>query len=331
MKRPHSRSCESSSPEPPTHRIDSELISALLAFQPTDLADLDTTRQRRSAAAADAARAAAADPRLRVSDHVVPAREETPALRIRLYRPTSSAHTAALLWIHGGGFVTGGIEQNDARCRELANATGSVVVSPEYRLAPEHRAPAALDDCWSTLLWIVEQATTFGVDVDRIAVGGSSAGACLAAGLTLRARDAGGPRICFQALLFPVLDDRPSTWSPGTRIWDEANATGCWSLYLGPRHDDDAVSMYIAPGRTEHLSGLPSAYVLSAEFDVVRDQAVDYATRLLRANVATELHVVPGTYHSFDAVVPDAAISRRVRAEYIGALTAALTRSPTVC
>jgi len=106
--------------------------------------------------------------------------------------------------------------------------------------------------------------------VYRIAVGGSSAGACLAAGLTLRARDAGGPRICFQALLFPVLDDRPSTWSPGTRIWDEANATGCWSLYLGPRHDDDAVSMYIAPGRTDHLSGLPSAYVLSAEFDVVR-------------------------------------------------------------
>jgi acetyl esterase/lipase len=246
---------------------------------------------------------------------------------VRVYRPHGTGTRPALIYFHGGAFVLGEVTLFDTTCVGYATEADLVVVSVDYRLAPEHPFPAAVDDCYAAAEWTVANAEELGVDPDAVAVGGSSAGGALAAAISLMARDRTGPPIEFQLLLNPVLDDRLETVSvrafTDTPLWTSHDAAAMWDLYLGPerRH----VSGYAAPARATDLSGLPPAYVLTCEFDPLRDEGIAYALRMLHAGVPVELHNVPGAFHSFE-VFPTA-ISQATRAEQQAVLRRALHRS----
>lgn len=245
---------------------------------------------------------------------------------VRIYTPRGgAAPRSALVYLHGGGFCLGSVALAHGGCAMFAAETGAVVVSVEYRLAPEHPFPAGLEDGYAAFRWTVRHAAELGVDPAWIGVGGDSAGGGLAAALSLLARDRGGPVPCFQYLGIPALDDRlltPSmhefTDTPGLRRRD---AESFWDHYLGgpgARGGAD-VPYYAAPARAENLTGLPPTYVAVCEFDPLRDEGLDYAQRLVRAGVPTELHLFPGTFHA-STTIQDAEVSRRMTSEAIGAM-----------
>jgi acetyl esterase/lipase len=177
------------------------------------------------------------------------------------------------------------------------------VVSVDYRLAPEHPFPAAVDDCYAAFEWTVASADELGIDRARIGVGGGSAGGTLAAAIALMARDRSGPALAFQLLVYPAMDDRldraPSCRS-GLPVVDRVACERVWNLYLGPEDQRGEVSPYAAPLRATDLTGLPPAYVMTAELDPLRDQGIEYASRLLAAGVSVELHQWADTFHGFD-------------------------------
>ncbi|MFC7279877.1 alpha/beta hydrolase [Paractinoplanes rhizophilus] len=241
--------------------------------------------------------------------------------------PGGAAERPGLLWIHGGGFVLGDVEGDMPVAAGLAEGAGAVVVSVEYRLAPEHPFPAPVEDCYAALTWTAEHAAELGIDPGRLAVGGLSAGGGLAAAVALMARDRGGPALCFQLLDIPEVDDRLSTPSmkqfTDTPLWHHPNAILSWEAYLGPGHNGDT-SPYAAPARATDLSGLPPAYVVTCEFDPLRDEGIEYAQRLMQAGVPTELHHFPGTFHGSSGAGAGTAISERMVAERTEALRRAL-------
>jgi acetyl esterase/lipase len=197
------------------------------------------------------------------------------------------------------------------------------VVSVEYRLAPEHPYPAALHDCYAALSFLHAEAAALGVDTDRVALMGASAGGGLAAATAMLARDLGGPPVCFQMLQIPELDDRLETASMrafvDSPVWNRPLAEQSWEAYLGPLHGTADVPAHAAPARAEDLSGLPPAYVSTAEHDPLRDEGILYALRLLQAGVSVELHQFPGTFHG-SALVTSAAVSRRAQGEVAAVL-----------
>ncbi len=257
-------------------------------------------------------------------DRTVPGRAGDPDVPVRIYRPRAetSGPRACLVEIHGGGFLIGNIDMMDAWCQHIAAEVDAVVVSVEYRLAPEHPFPAGVEDCYAALSWTAENAASLGVDPGRIAVGGQSAGGGLAAGTALLARDRGGPPLCFQLLEIPELDHRLATPSmkafTDTPLWNRPNAEWSWKHYLGPDHTGE-VSPYASPSVAKDLSGLPPAYVSTMEFDPLRDEGIDYATRLLQAGVSSELHSYPGTFHG-SSLVPTAEPSQRNASELLAVL-----------
>jgi acetyl esterase/lipase len=262
-----------------------------------------------------------------VTDHVAPGDGVDVALRC--YRPAGAEGALpAIYWIHGGGMVAGSVAEDDVYCLRLAKSTGLVVVSVEYRLAPEHPFPAALDDAYQGLLWTVDNAELLGIDPSRLAVGGASAGGGLAAGTVLRARDEHGPQLKFQYLAYPMLDDRDQTPSnaefSGIPSWNRERNTLAWSWLLGPDHGTGRVSHYAAPARAASLSGLPPTLIQVGELDLFRDEDIDYAARLLRAGVPAELQVYAGVYHGSDGLVPDADVSVRFLRDRDEALLRAL-------
>ena len=262
---------------------------------------------------------------------MIPGRDGDPDVAVRIYRPTSAptAEMPAVLEIHGGGFIVGDLTMMDGFCDAVAADFPAVVVSVNYRLAPEDPFPAGVEDCYAALRWLADHAADLGVDPARIAVAGQSAGGGLAAATALLARDRGGPALRFQLLDIPELDDRLTTPSmqqfTDTPLWNRPNAFRSWSWYLGsddaPGSDD--VSYYAAPARCEDLSGLPPAFVAVMEFDPLRDEGIVYAMRLLEAGVSTELHAYPGTFHG-SALMADAEVSKRQARDSIGALRRAL-------
>jgi len=223
----------------------------------------------------------------------------------------------------------GSIAVSEDAVMGYVTATPCVGVSVEYRLAPEHPHPAPVEDCYAALLWTAKNADSLGIDSSRLAIGGESAGGGLAAATALMARDLGEPRLAFQLLVYPMLDDRCS--APSTReamnlgVWEADDNERAWQALLGESAGGVDVSPLAAPSRAADLTGLPPAYVDVGELDVLRDEVIEYAARLNRHGISTELHVYPGAYHGWDVLSPDAAVSKRAVAERQAALRAALS------
>lgn len=244
-----------------------------------------------------------------------------PELAIRVYSPTDKADSVpALLYIHGGGFVIGTLESEHGKCLALCRDLGIVLVSVGYRKAPETPFPGGLEDCYAALLWTSENAGKLGIDLDRLGIFGQSAGGGLSAATALLSRDRKGPKLCFQYLGIPEVDDRLDTTSmkqfTDTPVWNRPAAELSWDYYLGDafaRGADD-VPYLAAPARAEDLSGLPPAYVTTMEFDPLRDEGVQYALKLMQAGVSVELHSYPGTFHG-SSLVTHAAVSQREAAD----------------
>jgi acetyl esterase/lipase len=245
-------------------------------------------------------------------------------LAYRLYRPASPGPHPIVVYFHGGGWVLGGSDSDDPFCRDLCVRSGALVVSVDYRHAPESRFPAAVDDGFAALRWIAAHAEALGGERDRLAVCGWSAGGNIAAVVCQLARDAGGPPIAGQVLVTPVTDgdfSRPSYM---------ANGQGCgltasmmrwfWDLYADPV---DRQHPKASPLRAADLSNLPPALVVTCEFDPLRDEGLDYARRLIEAGVPTELHHYPGTFHG-SIIAVNAAVTQRMLADRIAALTRGL-------
>lgn len=221
---------------------------------------------------------------------------------VRIYTPEGKGPFALVVFFHGGGFVVGSLDSYDDLCRTICHGSGCVIVSVDYRLAPEHKFPAAVDDCLAATRWAAEHAPEFNADPARCVVAGDSAGGNLAAVTALRIRDEGGPLLCGQLLLYPVTDYHtpatPSylTYANGylltrdTMIW-------FWDHYL--KDASEASSPLASPLRAVDLSGLPPARVITAEFDPLRDEGERYAKRLQEAGVSTELVRYNGMIHAF--------------------------------
>jgi acetyl esterase/lipase len=268
-------------------------------------------------------------------DRHVPGPDGAPDVPVRVYRPVdASPPLPCLYWIHGGGMIAGDLDMSDLSCDVYAERLGCVVVSVDYRLAPEHPHPAPVEDCYAALRWTAGAIDELGIDAARIAVAGASAGGGLAAATALLARDRGGPPLAFQLLVYPMLDDRDTTPSArefsGIPSWSREHNRDGWAALLGERVGRDDVPAYAAPARAEDLSNLPPALIQVGDLEVFRDEDIDYATRLLRAGVPTELHVYPGAYHGWDTFAPTAEASVRALEERIAALRRALHPSAVV-
>jgi acetyl esterase len=252
------------------------------------------------------------------------------SVMVRTYRP-AAIETAlpGILYMHGGGFVSGGLNMSDTWARRLAAEVCALVVSVDYRLAPEHVFPAPLDDCYAALEWMVAEADSLGLDSARVAVAGDSAGANLAVATAIRARDSGGPAICHQSLSIPGLDDRLDTpsarASTDTPLWRRGHSEHTWAYYLGDDYTpgSDDVPPLAAPARVKDLSNLPSTFIAACDFDPHRDEAIDFGMRLAQADVRTELHLYPGTFHA-SRMFEGAEVSQRMIRDCVTALQRAL-------
>lgn len=223
------------------------------------------------------------------------------ALQVRIYWPQGTGPFAACMYFHGGGWVLNNIDTHDDVARRLAEASGCVVVSVDYRLAPEHRYPAAIEDAYTALTWIVDNAKELQVDSGRIAVSGDSAGGNIAAVLCLMARDRGGPKIAFQALIYPITDcdfERPSYRENADGYFLTASQMHWfWQHYVSS--PEQMSEPYASPLRAESLRGLPPALILTAEYDPLRDEGEAYGAALQQAGVATEVVRYDGLIHAF--------------------------------
>lgn len=247
-------------------------------------------------------------------------------LGIRLYRGDTESAAPILLYAHGGGFVTGNLDTDHSHCVDLARDAKCVVVSVDYRLAPEHQCPAALDDVDAALRWLVDTSAELNVDTTRLAVMGRDAGAALVACLAQRMFDSEGPPILMQILHQPMLD---SDATPSRREFQRTPGLNgpavsrAWGHYLG--HTTLEPRSNHVPAHRANLEGLPPTYISCSEIDPCRDEAIDYANRLLHAFVHTELRVVAATFNGFDSAVPDWIVSRENRAVHAQSLRRAFT------
>ncbi len=239
---------------------------------------------------------------------VIAAEGGRPDVRVVVYEHDNRQRpSGALVWIHGGGLVMGTPEQGDGLCSRIAAELGVLVVSVDYRLAPEHPFPNGLDDCYTALEWVHLHADELGVDPNRVAVGGDSAGGGLAAALAQMADDRGGVPVCFQLLQYPMLDDRTALRSgPDALMWSLTSNRWAWAAYLGHPAAADEARPYASASRRDDLTGLPPAWIGVGSIDLFHDECVEYANRLRETGVACDLHVEPGMYHAAEQLVPTA-------------------------
>jgi acetyl esterase len=235
--------------------------------------------------------------------HVADLRVPGPAgeLAVRIYRNSGEAHAPGVVYFHGGGWVIGSIHTHDKLCRELAVGSGAVVASVDYRLAPEHKYPAAAEDAYAATCWVASNAAEFGIDPSKVVVAGDSAGGNLAAVVCLMARDRRAPRLAKQVLIYPITDynfETPSYRENGAGYYLTGDSMRWfWREYLA--RPEDGVRPYASPLRAAELSGLPPTLVLTAEFDPLRDEGEAYARRLTEAGVLCELIRGSGLIHGF--------------------------------
>jgi acetyl esterase/lipase len=271
-----------------------------------------------------------AEPRASIehSDHMASPGGEGSDVFVRLYRPREATGALpALVWIQGGGLVLTAPDMDDQFCEEVAEQNGCVVVSVDWRRAPEHPFPAAVDDGYTALHWTVANARELGVDAARVIIGGHSSGGGTAAAVALMARDRGELDLCHQLLIYPMLDDRQITDSSkrvtDKEVWNRTSNEIAWRAYLGDMYGQEDVSPYAAPARASDLTGLASATILTSALDLFVDENMEYARRLMDAGVRTELHVYPGAHHAFDRQVPTAPVSVRFAQERDAAISRA--------
>lgn len=238
-------------------------------------------------------------------------------LKIRVYKPESDNDNLPCIYhIHGGGMIVGSIEEDIAQMSVISKIFHTAVVDVDYRLAPEFPYPTGMEDCYDGLVWVSHHAKDLHIDPSRIGLLGESAGGGLAAAITIKARDNGGPKVLFNALLAPMLDDRNST--PSSRLckgawpsWPRELNILAWYALLGDNAGSRNVPPYASPAHARDLRGLPPTYIEVGELEVFRDEDIIYANRLMNSGVPVELHVYPGTFHSSYNVAPKAAISKR--------------------
>jgi len=232
---------------------------------------------------------------------------------LRIYRPQEGSSGAALLWMHGGGLVVGAAAQDDGICSRFVQELGLLVVSVDYRLAPEHPFPDALDDCFAAWRWMQDNGE-LDIDPTRIAIGGMSAGGGLAACLAQQILDSGGVQPAAQLLFYPMLDDRTAAKrdldSIKHPLWNNENNRGGWQAYLGQEPGQPNEAEYAIAARREDLTGLPPAWIGVGDIDLFYEENRTYADRLKSTGVFCDFHVVPMAPHGFQVVVPQAQISR---------------------
>ena len=331
-------------------RVDPELVGVLdalvssLGADFTAQHDASVRRARIKAFLEQGAAPAIACPEVARRHVAAPGSDGAPPVAMIVYTPPDLVRpTAAILHYHGGGFTVGSAQEDDALAAMLARDVGCVVVSADYRLAPETVHPGPVEDCYAALQWVAETALELGVDPARIAVTGASAGGALAANVALMARDRGGPAIAYQMLICPMLDDRMTAASctdlDGAGVWNASANRNAWEALLigsesGLRIAAEAqiaryaaaaaASHYAVAARVEDLAGLPPTFIDASELDILLDENIDYARRLIAAGVPVELHVHPQTYHAFERFVPEALISRHAIAMRVQAFRRAL-------
>ena len=285
------------------HLVDPELLPMVDAMPPLELSEamLPAMRARPPMFAPTPADL----DRSELVRRTVPGPQDNPEVGVAIYRPTGAEGALpCILHIHGGGYVGGSLMSNEAMHRPLAADLNCVIVSVDYRLAPETRFPGAVEDCYAVLAWINQQADALGVDLKRVGVMGESAGGGLAAGLALMARDRGEYSLAFQHLIYPMIDDRTCiTADPhpfaGEYVWTAKSNHFGWSCLLGQEPGGEGVSPYAAAARATDLSGLPPTFIASGALDLFLEEDLDYARRLVRSGVPVELHVYPGAFHAF--------------------------------
>ncbi|GII35674.1 alpha/beta hydrolase [Planotetraspora phitsanulokensis] len=318
-----------------TDMLDPELAAVAAGFPRLDLADLAAAREMERRFAAHVPVYDSSTP-LTVQNLLVPGPEQAPDVAVRMYAPADCVEPLpALLYLHGGAYVTGGLDLTDPAARLVADRAGVVVVTVNYRLAPEHPYPAGLEDCYAVLKWLSTEGPDLGVDPGRIGVLGESSGGGLAAALALLARDRGGPRLIAQFLDAPTIDDRMDTPSmhdlPDTPTWQAANTAHSWRHYLRgtaePGSPDVPVHAAPARARVQDLVGLPPAWAAAYQIDPTRDEGIDYARLLMQAGVPTELHHYSQAFHVAH-IVPGTAIGTRMIADKIEALRRLLRTTP---
>lgn len=247
-------------------------------------------------------------------------------IKVRVYKPTKEIEgkLPGFLWIHGGGYVLGTAEADDALCVNIVNNANCVVVSVDYRLAPEYPYPAPVEDCYSALCYLVNNADELGVDTDKIGVGGLSAGGGLTAGLTLLARDRQFPKVHIQFPLYPMIDDSNNTPSANEitegMIWNQQLNDLGWKYYLGELHGTENIPAYAAPARATDYSNLPITYTFIGQLDPFRSETLTYVTKLAEAGVDVEFHLYPGAYHSFEGLNPHAKMAQYASNEFLNAI-----------
>jgi len=269
-------------------------------------------------------------PDIDVSERYVSAGGGAPDVRVLVYRPKAADGVLpVLLWMHGGGYVGGSASWEGFLINPMVSAIGCCIVSVDYRLAPETPFPGPIDDCYAVLKWLHDDASALRIDPERIAIGGISAGGGLAASLGLLARDRGEVHVKFQALLQPMLDDRHATADyehpfAGEYLWrKEYNHFG-WSALLGHEPGIEGVSPYASASRAESLEGSPPTFINVGAIDLFVEENIEYARRLIRDGVPTELHVYPGACHAFQGVAPGSALAKANDRDVISALRRAL-------
>ncbi len=312
----------------PYANVDPELVPALKKIPTLSFSAeiLPAARKQESWAALPA-------PAPQPFERRIPGPAGAPDLRLVIVDPSpGSKNRPAFLHIHGGGYVAGHAGQDPTFLQAAAMACNCLVVSVDYRLAPETHFPGSLEDNYAALRWLYTNADSLGIDRKRIAIGGESAGGGHSAALAIAARDRKEIPVLFQLLIYPMLDDRTGSTRPvpqgiGEFIWNATSNRFGWSSLLGVPAGSPSVPAGSVPARIESVAGLPPAFISVGAIDLFVEEDIEYARRLVQAGVPTELHVTPGAFHGYNLLVPDAAVTKRFTESWKTALSRAFANT----